>query len=264
MSRFRLFYQAWRRGGEVHISLDEAEPLVLSTTADAPEDRVYDLELPDGPHEVGVTAAGPWARLYGVVMEREGPGVVVDGLMLVGARGRRLAFFDADHLGNQVSLRGSDLLVFWMGANDAESEYWNRNGFITDYGAGIAAARSRRPEVSCLVVSILDMGEREGGRTRRRVPRIVEAQREIAAATGCAFFDFFEAMGGAGSIQRWFRSDPRLASGDYTHLTAPGARVAGQIFTETLLRGYDEWLARGGDGSSESPAPETAREQGAD
>ena len=242
VSRLRLFYLAWPRGGSVSVAVDGGAPAVVDTRADEAEDRVFDVAVDDGPHAFDVRAVDGRVRLYGVVMERDGPGVVVDGLMLIGARARRLVHFDAGHLGRQVALRGTDLLLFWMGANDAESSYFDETGFVADYSAGIEHARAGRPDASCLVMSITDMGERPGGATRRRVPGFVDLQRQVALDRGCAFFDLFEATGGPGTARRWFRSQPRLISGDYTHLTPDGARAVGEILHHTLLRGLSEHL----------------------
>ena len=251
VSRFRLFYQAWRRGGTVGLTVDDGQTTVVDTAAEETEDRVAEVGVPDGAHTLEVSVEDGRLRLYGVVMERDGPGVVVDGLMLIGARGRRLSLFDAEHFGRQVALRGTDLLVFWMGANDAEERYFDRDGFLAQYGAGIDHARAGRPEASCLVVSITDLGEVPGGRTRRNVPRIVEAQQQLAQTHNCAFLNFFEAMGGEDSMRRYFRQEPRLAAADYVHFTLAGARVVGELFYEILLRSFDEHLA----GAQEARSP---------
>jgi hypothetical protein len=88
-------------------------------------------------------------------------------------------------------------------------------------------------------MSIMDKGERVGRfiRTHRRVPRVVEAQREAARNAGCAFFNVYEAMGGAGTMARWRRMDPRLVSGDLGHLTGFGSRVVGRIMYSALMQG---------------------------
>src|SRR5690606_37380233 len=101
------------------------------------------------------------------------------------------------HLRAQVAEREPDLLLFWLGSNDAaaSSVGFSRERFVRDYREVIRRVHAGRPEASCLVMSILDVGERGDGaiRTRRRVPRIVEAQREAALAEGCAFFDAYQA-----------------------------------------------------------------------
>ena len=103
------------------------------------------------------------------------------------------------------------------------------------------------PGMSCLVMSILDKGERDGGRirTRARVPRMVQVQREIALAEGCAFFDTYEAMGGEGTMRRWYSNSPRLVTADLGHLTASGSRVMGTLVYRALMKGFDDWIADG-------------------
>jgi hypothetical protein len=59
------------------------------------------------------------------------------------------------------------------------------------------------------------------------IRRLASVQRRIARENGCAFFDTFAAMGGEGTMGRWYESAPRLVTGDFTHTTKPGSdRVA--------------------------------------
>ena len=38
---------------------------------------------------------------------------------------------------------------------------------------------------------------------------------------------------------RWRRSSPRLAEGDYKHLTRPGADRVGELVFDALMTGYE-------------------------
>jgi lysophospholipase L1-like esterase len=241
-SAYRLFYQAWPEGGEVVLRVDDADEARVPTRAAAIDDRVYTLDVPSGEHELELRVEAGEARLYGVAIENDGPGVVVDGLMLVGAFTRVLSHFDREHWAGQIALRETDLLVFWLGGNDAASQttMLDPERYVDAYASSIAAARSGRPHASCLVVAPLDSRDAR----RNRVRRLVEAQREVATKTGCAFFDAYAATGGAGTMTRWQRTSPRLAEADGKHLTNPGARVVGTLLHQALLRGYDDWLAR--------------------
>jgi len=249
---FRLFYQAFPEGGNVALSVDGGTEARLPTQSATLEDRVHDIHVTDGAHELRVGLSDGDARLYGVVMERENPGVVVDGLMLIGAFTRVLLNNDAQHWQGQIAQRQPDLLVFWLGDNEsvADSMGFDPTRFRNDYGEVIRRARQGRPEASCLVMSVLDSAVSEDGvfRSRRRIPRVVAAQRQVAQDQHCAFFDSFAAMGGPGAIVRWVRSSPRLASGDYQHLTEAGSRVLGALLYKALLKSYDDWL----DGSGPS------------
>lgn len=260
VSVFRLFHQAFPEGGRLQIRVDDGPARTLDTRADTPTDRVEEIRVPDGAHTLHLSAVGEEngqgeedLRLYGVVMERDGPGVVVDGLALIGAFTRVLRLWDAEHLSTQIQQRDPNLMVFWMGANDAVSETvpFVEDQYREHYRGILRRFQDANPGMSCMVMSILDKGEREGGRirTRARVPRMVEVQREIAHAEGCAFFDTYEAMGGEGTMRRWYGSSPRLVTADLGHLTASGSRVMGTLVYRALMKGFDDWIADG------EPAP---------
>ena len=93
----------------------------------------------------------------------------------------------------------------------------------------------------------LDHGERDGSGkivTRTIVPRLVQAQREVAEIEGCAFFNTYEAMGGSGSMGRWVRSSPALGAGDLSHLTHHGHKVVGAMLVRSLMQGYVDFRKR--------------------
>jgi hypothetical protein len=61
---------------------------------------------------------------------------------------------------------------------------------------------------------------------------------------GCAFFDTFDAMGGPGTMGRWYKAQPRLVSGDFIHPFPAGAAKVGGLVDEALLAGYRHGEAR--------------------
>lgn len=266
---YRIFYQAWPEGGRMSLRVDDGEPRIIDTQADQVEDRVATIEVDDGAHTLTLRAvagedeeAEEDLRLYGTTLERAGPGVVVDGLALIGAFTRVLRLFDHAHLTSQVRMREPNLVVFWMGANDAVSESvaFVPERYSAHYRGILRRFQAANPSMSCLVMSVLDKGERVDGRirTRPRVPRLVQTQREIAIAEGCAFFDTYEAMGGEGTMARWYRNRPRLVTDDLGHLTASGSRIMGTLLYRAILKGYDDWVAAGAPaagGPRETPAP---------
>ncbi len=252
VSRFRLYYQAWPEGGEVSLRVDRDPPVVVDTAAPEPEDRFHDLRVPEGPHRLAVGVEDGDLRLYGVVLERDGPGVTVDSLMYIGATVSTPAQFDREHFEGQIRARRPDLLVFWLGANDVRSRAFDQEEFTEDFSAFIERARAARPEASCLVMSEPDQGILRRGRLRSRhnVPGVIAGQEAAARRQGCAFLNLYEAAGGEGSVVRWFRGRRRLISGDYLHLTVAGANHVADLLHRALLQGYDGFLSRPG-----SPSP---------
>ena len=68
-----------------------------------------------------------------------------------------------------------------------------------------------------------------------------ELQHEIATESGFAFFDTFHAMGGEGTMARWYDNKPRLVNSDYTHQLPGGAAVVGKLLDRALVEGFERW-----------------------
>lgn len=247
VSRFEIWYRAQPKGGNLRVKVDGGEPQLVSTMADVAADAWHTIELPDGPHDIQLRAAGGGqVRLYGVVLERDVPGVVWDGMEQLGAFASRMLYFDEEHLRTQVEHRDPALLVFMFGGNDLLIAPSQMGAYEQDFAAVLRRFRSGPNPPACLVMAPVDHGQREGQRviSRPNVPKVVEAQRSAAMAEGCAFFDTVAAMGGEGSAARWRRSNPALLSGDLAHLTFAGQKVIGQMLYLALMEGYVEYRGR--------------------
>jgi lysophospholipase L1-like esterase len=258
-SRFDIYYEEQPRGGKFSVRLDDEKREVVSTKADAHGDAVYTIEAPDGPHviELRYSRGGP-VDFYGVVIERDGPGVVYDSLGLVGARANRLLNFDAAHIKSQLERRGVNLIVLGFGGNEASDDR-TEDHFYEDYVEVLGRMRQGREDLGCLVFSPLDQAHRERGRIRTlpTIPPIIEAQRRAAFESGCAFYDTWQAMGGEDAMRHWYEARPRLAMGDFRHATPAGYEIIGNMFYKAILAGFADYLADGSPmdpGSSGSPA----------
>lgn len=250
VSRFELWYSKAPDGGRFQVKIDGGAPRVIDTRAQAPADAVEVFKVPDGPHSFEVRAAGNGvARGYGVVLERDVPGVVWDELSLIGSFTQRLDYQDPQHLARQLRRRNIDLMVFMFGGNDVQRENddlkTTMRPYENEYTRVIRKFRAGRPNASCMVMSLIDHGARIENtvRTRPIVPRLVAAQRRVAEANGCAFFDTYRAMGGENSIARWFQARPQLAAPDFSHPTAAGQGVIATLLYRALMKRYAEYRA---------------------
>jgi len=59
--------------------------------------------------------------------------------------------------------------------------------------------------------------------------------------TGCAFFNTFDAMGGAGTMAKWYAQQPRLVSADFMHPLPGGAAIVGRLLDSALCDGFDRF-----------------------
>lgn len=246
VSHVELWYLAQPRGGRIKVKVDRDEPQVVSTLADAPEDRWHVIDVEPGAHRITVSAAGGGqARAYGLVLETDGPGMVWESVSWIGAFTKRLNGFDADHIAGQVLHRSPDLLVLNFGGNDLRRLVGGSatpEAYEQEYGEALDRLKAKRPEQPCLVVGVIDHGK-SGSYTvaPEVVDTMIATQRKIAFDHGCAFFDTVAAMGGAGSLRKWRERSPSLAEPDLKHLNNRGRDLMGKLMYQALVAGYESF-----------------------
>ena len=129
-----------------------------------------------------------------------------------------------------LALRGSDLVILNYGTNESSMEGIGGPRYEREYARTIGRVRRALPGASVLVMAPMDRGVRLADGSVGTMPsirRLVAVQRRIARENACAFFDTYSAMGGEGTMGRWYESAPRLVTGDFTHTTKAGSdRVA--------------------------------------
>ena len=96
-------------------------------------------------------------------------------------------------------------------------------------------------------MSPMDRGHRVAGgaiETLETIPRLVEIQRRVARDAGCAFFDTFAAMGGAGTMARWYVAQPRLVSADLIHPYPAAGKQIASVFVREIEAGLARFKVR--------------------
>jgi lysophospholipase L1-like esterase len=249
VSSFTLYYLEQPSGGTLELSIDGGAPNELSTAGVAVASRTHTIKVPDGSHQFSLQTKRGTSRLFGVVLERDGPGVVLDALGVQGARIRFMDKQDDRHWADQLKLRSPNLLVYEFGANESS------DGFLysmTDYHRTmrevIEQGKRALPQSSCLVIGTMDRAAKVGDEivSLRVMPELLENQKQAALDAGCAFFDTWTAMGGAHSMPRWVRKG--LGQADLTHPTAVGAEIIGTWIYRALMQSYQSY------GKSPQPA----------
>ena len=111
------------------------------------------------------------------------------------------------------------MVIVNYGTNEADFASFIDHGYEKELREALRRIRAALPETSILVMSPMDRGQHSGGdiETMPTIPRLVEIQRRVARETGCGFFDTFQAMGGDGTMARWYTGQPRLVSADLIH-----------------------------------------------
>jgi hypothetical protein len=89
----------------------------------------------------------------------------------------------------------------------------------------------------------MDRGEHtsQGIATMPTIPRIIAIQKRVARETGCGFFDTFSAMGGDGTMARWYAAQPRLVSADLIHPYPAGGKKIAAIIASEIQNGLNRY-----------------------
>ncbi|HEY3497041.1 MAG TPA: GDSL-type esterase/lipase family protein, partial [Polyangiaceae bacterium] len=245
VSRFVIAYAEETRGGRFQVRLDGKDLQIIDTKGPALAARYHEVRAPDGPHELELQTLSGESRLFGVILERDQPGVVLDALGIQGARVRFLDKQDDAHFAEQLRARGPDLVVYQFGANESGDGFvYSMADFHRTMKEVVQQQQRALPESSCLVIGAMDRAAKQGEEivSVRVIPSLVEEQRLVSEEVGCAFFDTYRAMGGRGSMPIWVRRG--LAQADLTHPSGVGAERIGHWVFGAVMRGFSAWQKR--------------------
>ncbi|MDP3154439.1 MAG: GDSL-type esterase/lipase family protein [Archangium sp.] len=246
--RLELFAVAQQNPGVVQVLGDGQMLGELDTRGTPGQPSFPSLALPEGITEVMLRTRRGAVRLDGVVLEREAPGVVVDSLGLPGGSATVLLVENEALFSAQLQAREPSLVILMLGGNDAFDLSLNRYSLATArerMQTVIDRVRTAAPGAACLLASPPDAGiwRMDQTLTPRTQTRLVAAYMgELARENGCAWYDMQAAMGGEGSIERWWSAG--LMNRDLVHPLALGGDLMGYQLDEALENARREHRAR--------------------
>ena len=230
-TRFEVWFLRQPEGGSLTVSADD---VALGGIDTAGETKSADFAVFQAP------AAASTLTLR--------VGLIYDSLGLNGASITVLSrMFNQSHWAAELQHRQPDLVIVNYGTNEADFPAFIDTQYEKELREAIRRLRGALPETSLLIMSPMDRGYRTGPgeiATMPTIPRIVELQRRVARETGCGFFDTFQAMGGEGTMARWYAAQPRLVSADFIHPYPAGGRMIATTFTREIISGLNRYSLR--------------------
>jgi len=244
-NRFVVHYLMRPGGGTFDLRLDGRAVARIATRSDEVSGGVYRVEdIPDAHHtlEVRLRGDGP-VRLFGVSVERERAGVIVDTMGLNGARAVSWTLWQDAVQSAYLRQLHPSLVVLAYGTNESGDDGHPIEAYEQELRQVVGRVRGTVPQASCLLIGPSDRPARdEEGEPvdRPRTHEIVEVQRRVSRELGCAFFDLVEFGGGPLSMVEWAQSDPPYAQPDLVHFTGRAYRRLGEVLHDALMAGFDE------------------------
>jgi len=238
-NHFEVYFVRQAGAGRIDVQIDGDsvldKPLELRAVHTSVD--VLGVDPPDdGPHRLEVRTLGPsTVRLLGIVAEHISPGVSYDVFGINGARANRILNWNQPALAEAIDGRKPDLIILAYGTNEVTDADWTASAYQDELATILRRLRKAAPGASLLVFAPPDRSDLQ---LNGRLPQLINAERRAAVESGAAFWNAYDAMGGAGSMNAWVRQG--LAQPDRVHLTTAGyTRLADKFFTD-IMRAWRE------------------------
>lgn len=186
------------------------------------------------------------ALFYGLAMDGR-KGMAVDNFSLRGSSGLSLRNIPAHTLAGFNKQRPYDLIILQYGLNVATEKGRDYSPYQKGMLTVIEHLKKSFPHAGILILSVGDRDYKtETGelKTMPGVKNLVRYQQAIAAESGVAFWNMFEAMGADGSMAKLVHAKPSLANFDYTHINFRGGEYLAGLLFETLMYGKEQYERR--------------------
>jgi lysophospholipase L1-like esterase len=235
-------------GGSFAVDADDKELGTVETAGDSKTPGYASFKIPPGAANFSVRVVKAPVRLYGAEFSRNAPGVIYSSLGINGANVTLLSHsFSERHWSAELRHYKPDLVVVNYGTNESGFPSFVDKTWAPELKEVVRRLHAALPGVSVLLMSPMDRGERNNGgeiQTTPALPRLVKIESRVAGDTGTAFFNTFEAMGGEGTMARWYTAEPRLVSADFIHPMPAGAKIVGELLFAALRDGYNDYKLR--------------------
>lgn len=247
-STIEIAYLAQPDGGDLVVEGDDKPLGTVQTAADAKGPGYASFAIPAGVSRFTLRVTRGTVRLYGADFRKSGPGVVYSSLGINGANVTLLSkAFNERHWAAQLHHYKPDLVIINYGTNESGFAKFVDTTWGPEMKEVVRRLHVSMPGVSVLLMSPMDRGERKTGgeiETVALLPRLVAIESRVAHETGAAFFNTFEAMGGQGTMGRWYSAEPRLVGADFIHPMPAGAKLVGELLYNALWDGYNHYKLR--------------------
>ncbi|WP_407739586.1 GDSL-type esterase/lipase family protein [Hyalangium sp.] len=250
-SRFRLSGETkgtlfWvdKGAGPIELRID-GKPLVQISPQNDGHAQSTDFTLPQGAASLELIAHKSGTVIQGLVLDRPGPGLVLDTLGVAAADASLFLHADEEMVTEQLRSRAPNLVLIMLGGNEVKRLQWGRSTFEKverDFHRFIQRIKQGAPGSACLMVGPLDavLGPEapKPFQQRAELLEVIELELTISQQEGCAFFDMYTAMGGKGSLERF--NARGLLHEDLVHPRGQGLDVLGAMLADSLLKAWSE------------------------
>lgn len=181
--------------------------------------------------KISVKLDGEASILYGLILEKQSPGLLYHSTGINGAGFYNL--LDSPNLFKQIGMLNPDLIIISLGTNDAQGKYRN-DLFASNLKRFWQLLRTYCPDSAVLFT--LPPDSKKHGKHNADLEKLEKTIVDFARQNSCAWWDLSDVMGGKGSISKWRKE--QMASQDYLHYTPKGYMLQGYLFYQAFVKSY--------------------------
>lgn len=184
-------------------------------------------------------------NFYGFSFE-DNNGILLDNFALRGSSGLEFTKNDLQLQKDMSAKLNTGLIILQYGINVVTGNSKDYAYYENWYYNQITTIQKIYPNTPIIVIGVSDMS-RKVDDVYESYPTIVQirdAQKNAAFRAKCAFWDLYEAMGGENSMPSWVNNDPPMAAKDYTHFSYQGAKKVAEMFYNSLIFDYNQFVKR--------------------
>ena len=236
-SSAEIFYLRRPYGGGFSVLVDGQKTLEVNANARAPEAGFARATFPDGAHRIeAAVRSGHSTRFFGIALERDVPGVIVDSLGTGALNYEQMMHVESNTRRAMLTERNYDLVVFLLGTNMFAPDMHAKwiKGALVDFRAAL-------PSTPLLILSPPDVGKNnKDWNSDPRIAKMATQFREVAKAEHTLYWDFFAAMGGNGAMKNFAKN--KIALRDFVHLGPLGGALMGTRFAHEIVREFSAYV----------------------
>lgn len=191
------------------------------------------ISIPQPTSEVEIRCNNSQVAVWGAWLDGT-KGIAVDNISIRGYSGTSINTFPLQYLQQLNEALPHDLIVLQYGLNRMTPSVTDYSSYTLQLIDAIQHLRKAFPHTDILIMGIGDRCQNENGEiiTMPAVYGMRKAQRKAAIATGCLFWDTYEAMKSLGGMPTFV--DNKWAGKDYTHINHKGGATLAQEFIKAF------------------------------
>lgn len=183
--------------------------------------------------------------IYGIALDGKS-GIAVDNIAMRGSSGLVFSKMNQDKLRAHYKALDVEMIILQFGGNVVPHVTNDYSYYERLFSSQLKRIRQIMPDIAIIVIGVADMSIKEKDQyiSYPNIEKIRDAMKKATLDADAVYWDMYKAMGGKNSMPSWVFANPPLASKDFVHFNARGAKIIANMFYNALMNEYANYKKR--------------------